>query len=151
MREGYEMVSVSVIIPAYNCSDTIGHTVGSILASGMGNGEIIIIDDGSQDGTVALCDAIAEKYTCVRCIHQENAGVSSARNRGIKEAKGEYIWFFDADDSVESHAFCTVAEILTDYSPDMVVFGVEFDYYHHNSLFRRDELVPASLYTHSRK
>lgn len=134
------MTEYSVIIPAYNCENTIENTVKSILISGLQNCEIVIVDDGSKDGTSAICDSLANRNEALRCIHQENAGVSVARNRGIAEAKGEYILFFDADDSVDENAFCHAAEIIDEASPDMLIFGASFDYYHKGKMYRRDEL-----------
>ena len=94
----------SVIIPAYNCAGTLRETVGSIRASGLTDYELLLIDDGSTDGTAGLCDALCRQYPELRCIHQANAGVSAARNRGIRAAQGEYIWFVDSDDTVDHGA-----------------------------------------------
>lgn len=134
------MFKYSVIIPAYNCELTIENTVYSILSSGLVDFEIVIIDDGSKDRTGEICDAFAEKFEQVYCIHQKNAGVSAARNQGIAEAKGEYIIFFDADDSIDENAFCHAVEIIDKTSPDMLIFGESFDYYHKGKMYRRDEL-----------
>lgn len=136
------MTKSSIIIPAYNCERTIENTVNSILASGLTDFEIIIVDDGSKDGTGKICDEIVQQHECIRCVHQENAGVSAARNRGIREATGEYIWLFDADDSVDEKALSRVAEIIDNFAPDMLVFGMEFDYYHNGKIYRRDEMLP---------
>ena len=133
---------LSVIIPAYQCAETLENTVNSILAAGLSDFEIVIIDDGSMDETPAVCDALTKKHECIRCVHQKNAGVSAARNRGLKEASGDYIWFFDSDDSVDPNALQEVNQILADETPDMIVFGMSFDYYHKGRLYRRDELLP---------
>lgn len=90
----------SVIIPCYNCVKTLEATVNSIRVCGLSDYEILLIDDGSNDGTAELCDTLCVRYPELRCVHQENAGVSTARNRGINEAQGEYLWFVDADDIV---------------------------------------------------
>lgn len=135
-------MEISVIIPAFHCADTLENTVNSILASGLSDFEIIIVDDGSTDGTPAICDALAEKNTHIRCIHQKNAGVSAARNRGIAEAAGDYLWFVDADDSVDENTMCQVNSLLAEYAPDMILFGLSFDYYHKGKRYRRDELLP---------
>ena len=79
-------MNFSVIVPCYNCVKTLENTVNSIQASGLSNYELLLIDDGSADGTGALCDVLCEKYPELRCIHQPNAGVSAARNRGVDEA-----------------------------------------------------------------
>ena len=136
------MTKFSVIIPAYNCESTIENTVNSILASGLPDLEIVIVDDGSKDGTGIICDMLSEKHRNIRCVHQENSGVSAARNRGIREATGEYIWFFDADDSVDENALCGIADIIGEKAPDMLIFGISFDYYHDGKIYRRDELLP---------
>ena len=132
----------SVIIPCYNCEKTLGTTVESIRASGLSDYEIVLVDDGSADGTAKLCDTLSGRYTEIRCVHQPNAGVSAARNRGIDEAEGEYIWFVDADDTVDSGTLAVVAAIITAQRPDMLLFGMCFDYYHHGRLYRSEELVP---------
>lgn len=132
---------VSVVIPAYNCIDSLENTLNSILRSGLTDYEIVLVDDGSADGTAGLCDALADRHGNVRCIHQDNGGVSVARNRGIREAQGQYILFFDADDTVDAGALARCQELLTARTPDMLVFGMSFDYYFHGKCYRREELV----------
>ena len=132
---------VSVIIPAYNCVNTLEVTIDSIMKSGLKDYEIIMIDDGSKDGTSNLCDSLSEDIDIIRCIHQDNSGVSSARNRGIEEARGEYVFFFDSDDTVDEKALIHASKILYQNKPDMLIFGLSFDYYYHRRLYRRDPLV----------
>lgn len=131
----------SVIIPAYQCAETIEHTVESVLNSGLSDFEILLIDDGSTDSTPEICDALTKKYTEVLCIHKENGGVSSARNRGIEEAKGEYILFMDSDDSYDKDGIKNACEICETRNPDLLIFGLSFDYYKNDTIYRRDELV----------
>lgn len=133
---------ISVVIPAYNCINSLEHTLDSILLSGLTDFEILLIDDGSKDGTSDLCDELQHRHACVRCVHQENGGVSNARNRGIREARGQYILFFDADDSVDPGALTRCEKILLGNQPDMLIFGMSFDYYFRGTLYRRDEMVP---------
>ncbi|MEO1403422.1 MAG: glycosyltransferase family A protein, partial [Cyanobacteria bacterium J06635_1] len=90
------MPSISVVIPAYNSERTIGDTVQSVLAQTFTDFEIIVINDGSQDGTLACLGAIADSRLHV--FSYDNAGVAISRNRGIEKAKGEYVAFLDADD-----------------------------------------------------
>lgn len=116
--------------------------MNSIRACGLTDYEILLIDDGSADGTAELCDGLSSKFTEIRCVHQQNAGVSAARNRGIDEAQGEYLWFADADDTVDAGALSHAADIIAKQRPDMLLFGMSFDYYHHGKLYRRDKLVP---------
>ena len=132
----------SVIIPCYNCVKTLKTTVDSICESGLSDYEILLVDDGATDGTAELCARLCRAHPNIRCIHQPNAGVSAARNRGIDAARGDYIWFVDADDTVERGAMSHAAGILIRQQPDVLLFGMSFDYYHHGSLYRRDKLVP---------
>lgn len=135
-------MTFTIIIPAFNCEKDLVSTVDSVRASGLRDYEILLIDDGSVDGTPALCDRLSKEYNGVRCIHQPNAGVSAARNRGIDEARGDYIWFVDADDTVEPDAMSNTALIVAEQHPDMLIFGLSFDYYHKKRLYRQDALVP---------
>lgn len=132
----------SVIIPAYNCEETIENTVDSIAESGIIDYEILIIDDGSTDKTGSICDSLVQKTPTVRCIHQINAGVSAARNCGIENSQGEYILFFDADDTLDSNSLCNAVSTVEIERPDMLIFGMRFDYYHREHIYRRDSLVP---------
>lgn len=133
---------ISVVIPAYNCINSLETTLGSVLKSGLTDCEILLIDDGSKDGTAELCDKLAHRHAWVRCIHQENGGVSAARNRGIGEARGRYILFFDADDTVDPGELASCQDILTEQEPDMLIFGMSFDYYFRGKRYRRDTMVP---------
>lgn len=132
----------SVIIPAYNCEETIENTVDSIAESGIIDYEILIIDDGSTDKTGSICDSLSQKMPSVRCIHQINAGVSAARNCGIENSQGEYILFFDADDSLDSNSLCNAVSTVEIERPDMLIFGMRFDYYHRGRVYRNDSLIP---------
>lgn len=89
---------ISVIVPVYKVEQYLDRCVSSVLAQTYQNTEIILVDDGSPDGCPAMCDAYAEKYAKIQVIHQENKGLSGARNKGIDAAKGEYLAFVDSDD-----------------------------------------------------
>ncbi|CDQ38380.1 glycosyltransferase family 2 protein [Virgibacillus salexigens] len=93
---------VSFIIPVYNAEHSLFPCVQSILGQMYHPIEIILINDGSTDHSKDLCNKLAEVYASIHVIHQENTGVSQARNRGIREANGEYIQFVDADDYIDS-------------------------------------------------
>ena len=135
-------MTFSVIIPAYNCAGTLESTVCSIQLSGLYDYEIILVDDGSTDGTAALCDELSGKFAEIRCVHQQNAGVSAARNRGIAEAQGEYLWFVDADDTVDEGSLADAAKVVEEQKPDMLIFGMSFDFYHKGKVYHRENLVP---------
>lgn len=96
---------ISVIIPVYNAEKYLEKCVNSLLKQTYGDLEIILIDDGSKDGSGALMDGYAEKDERVTVVHKENGGVSSARNLGLQKARGEYIAFIDADDYVANDYF----------------------------------------------
>lgn len=138
------MIDFTFIIPVFNCGGYIEACVKSIMEIGLGNYEIILVDDGSTDNSGALCDDLAEKFGQVRCIHQKNQGVSAARNCGLRAAAGEYVLFVDADDIIEPVGLGKILESLRqDPTIDMAIFGISFDYYYHGKCYRRDELPPA--------
>lgn len=137
-----ELMLISVIIPAFNCGNTLKKTVESIIDSGLKDYEIIIVNDGSADNTSSVCNSLCSQYSFVKYYEQENSGVSSARNRGITIATGEYIMFFDADDTAEENGFSECVHIIENEKPDILIFGMSFDYFKNSRLYRRDELVP---------
>ena len=133
-------MKISIIIPVYNCKEYLPACVDSIRAVGVEAYEILLIDDGSTDGSGALCDDLAAQYSEIRVIHQPNSGASAARNRGIREVVGENVLFLDADDSIDPEALGAVLADPRCDQADLVIFGLTFDYYHHGSCYRRDPL-----------
>ena len=91
---------ISIVIPVYNAAPYVAQCVASLLEHVRGEREVILVDDGSTDGSGSVCDGLAAQHADVIAVHQSNAGVSAARNRGIELARGEWLWFVDADDSV---------------------------------------------------
>ena len=91
---------ISVIVPVYNTEKYLRRCIDSILNQTYEALEVILVDDGSTDGSGAVCDEYAEKDARVRAIHQKNGGISAARNAGIDAASGQYIAFIDSDDYV---------------------------------------------------
>ena len=89
---------VSVVIPAWNAAATIGATLASVLAQTRPADEIVVVDDGSSDGTAAIVEALASRHAALRLVRQENAGPMRARNRGVAETTGDYVAPIDADD-----------------------------------------------------
>ena len=138
---------ISVIIPAFNCAESIIHTVESIVSSGLKDYEIIIVNDGSTDNTAAVCNGLCSKYSFIKYSEQENSGVSTARNMGISIAKGEYIMFFDADDTAQENGFSECVDIIKNEMPDIIIFGMSFDYYKNGKLYRSDKLVSEQIGT----
>lgn len=89
---------VSVVVPVYNAEATICRCVNSIINQSYKNIEIILVDDGSADKSLCLCELLAQEDSRIRVIHQVNSGVSHARNVGIKKSRGEWLMFVDSDD-----------------------------------------------------
>lgn len=123
---------VSVVIPVYNAEKTIKQCVNSILNSSYTNLEILIIDDGSDKETADECDQLALIDERIKVTHQENSGVSSARNYGIEIAKGNFIMFVDADDSIEPNLLETLMNIMEQEQADIVATGYR-EYYNDGS------------------
>ena len=96
---------VSIIVPVYNAQAYLDQCVKSVLAQTYRDIQLILVNDGSSDGSGAHCDRLAAQDSRITVIHQENAGVSAARNAGLNAAKGEYIGFVDADDWIAPDAY----------------------------------------------
>lgn len=114
---------ISIIVPVYNCEENLERCVQSILNQTEKDLEVILVDDGSTDTSKALCDKFAEENSNVKVIHQENDGVSKARNTGIKAAKGEYIQFVDSDDYLDTEMCKTMKEIIEKDQSELVIAG----------------------------
>lgn len=111
---------ISVIVPVYNIeSEYLERCIRSICNQTYKNLEIILVDDGSNDGSGIICDKFAMEDSRIRVFHKENGGSSSARNLGIKEAKGEYIGFIDSDDYIESDMYELLAGAVEKYNAPM--------------------------------
>lgn len=130
---------VSVIIPAYNAAKTLKATVESVFEQTFEDFEIIIVNDGSTDETLALAESIAGTDERVRIISQPNRGVASARNNGIRAAAGEYVALLDADDLWVQHKLERQIEVLTK-SVGEEVFAVQS-----GALFVNDNLEVISV------
>ena len=94
------MERISVIVPVYNVEKYLDKCVQSILNQTYENIELVLVDDGSTDGSSKICDKYGNIDSRVKVIHKENGGLSSARNRGIDEAGGKFITFIDSDDYI---------------------------------------------------
>ena len=93
-------MTLSIIIPVYNTEVYLPACLDSILSQTFSDFEVLLVDDGSKDGSGAICDAYALKDSRIRVMHKENGGVSSARNLGMEQAQGEWIMFVDSDDEL---------------------------------------------------
>lgn len=116
---------ISIIIPVYNSIENLGRCIDSILIQSYQNLEIIIVDDGSADGSTELCLEYEKKDSRIRLIVKENEGVSAARNVGISLAQGEYLQFVDSDDFLYPDTCEKFAAYMRQESADVVVCGYE--------------------------
>ena len=121
---------ISVVIPAYQSADTIEGCIRSVLEQTVNNPfEVIVVDDGSTDGTGHICDCLADSDYRVVVIHQPNSGRSVARWNGVERAVGQWVTFIDADDALPSSALADLTESITPnpypstqgYTPDIVL------------------------------
>jgi Glycosyltransferases involved in cell wall biogenesis len=123
-------------MPVFNAEKRIRVSIQSILDQTFKNFELILVDDGSVDGSPMICDEYSVIDNRVKVIHQPNKRVSEARNAGIKESKGDFISFVDADDIIDVNTYEKVMGLLSDDSIDMVIFGMRFDYYKNNVIYK---------------
>lgn len=99
------MPAITIVVPIYNTEQYLPCCIDSILSQSFTDFELLLIDDGSTDGSSQICDSYAEKDNRIRVFHKENGGVSSARNLGLDNAKGEWVTFVDSDDWIEDDYF----------------------------------------------
>lgn len=127
---------ITIVVPAYNLEQYLANTLDSIVAQSYKNLEIIVVDDGSTDGTETLLDRYATLDSRIKVIHKENGGVTSARLRGVSESKGEWIGFVDGDDYIEPQMYERLLENALKYNADIshcgyqMIFPNRVDYYY---------------------
>lgn len=115
------MPSVSVIIPAYNAEDYISQCISSVLSQTLSDIEVIVVDDGSTDKTPDIVEELSASDARLRLIRQENRYAGAARNTGIKAAGGDYLYFLDADDWIESNALEAMRDAGDSRDVDIVI------------------------------
>ena len=114
---------ISVIVPVYNVEKYLQECIESILKQSYTNLEIILVDDGSTDGSGKICDFYENRDDRVRVIHKKNGGLSDARNCGLDVSNGEYIYFCDSDDFIDNNTIEDLAEIAVNEDSDCVFFN----------------------------
>lgn len=122
------MVKLSIIVPVYNVVDYIRECIDSIIIQSYDNFELILIDDGSTDGSGDICDEYSREYNQIKVIHKDNAGLSSARNAGLDVAHGEYITFIDSDDVIIG--INTIENIMKCFETDSHLDVVQYKVIH---------------------
>lgn len=123
-------IELSIIVPVYNVCDCLENCVNSLLKQQVDGIEILLVDDGSTDGSAQLCDKLAEN-SLIRAIHQENQGLSGARRKGVRMANGDYIGFVDPDDWVSDEYYEKMLNYIYEEHLDICVSAI--------SLSRMDE------------
>ena len=111
---------VSIVVPVYNVKPFLKRCIDSLIKQTYNNIEIIIVDDGSTDGSGELCDEIKKKSQKIKVIHQENGGLSAARNTGMRYIKGKYIFFLDSDDYIKETAIEKMVNALIENDLDVI-------------------------------
>lgn len=121
------MIKLSIIIPVYNLENYISRCLDSCLEQDLSKDEyeIICIDDGSNDNSLSILNKYSEENTNIKVIHKENGGVSSARNMGLENACGEYIWFVDGDDYISKRCLGFLYDAICSNKADLMIFDCE--------------------------
>jgi len=114
---------ITVIVPVYNIKEYLPRCVHSITAQTYRNLEIILVDDGSTDGTGQLCEDLAKEDSRITVLHKENGGSSSARNLGLRQAKGDYVGFVDSDDYISENMYETLLKGIQEHSDENVAIA----------------------------
>ncbi len=117
----------SIILPAYNIAEFLPEALESLLCQTDPDFELLLVDDGSTDGTGAICDEYARKDARVCTIHQKNAGAHTARNAAIDLASGEYLFFMDGDDRAEPGMLAAMRDVAEKTHAELVIFGFYID------------------------
>ena len=144
---------ISIIVPVYKVEKYLNECIDSILAQTFTDFELILVDDGSPDGCPALCDAAAAKDSRIRVIHQQNKGLSGARNAGIEIARGNWLSFIDSDDSID-RTFCEkLYHAVKKYGTKMAVSNILYleadgSVSVYKDLPLRDEVLTREEYAH---
>lgn len=164
IKQELTMELISVIVPAYNVKSYLERCVNSIINQTYENLEIILVDDGSTDGTGTICDKMAQEDPRIIVIHKENGGLSDAKNAGLEVCKGDFISFIDSDDYIEPDMYKCMIEEMKDESISLVAVGfvvTEADGSNHitgaqqrkkltkedafMNLFEKEEMLPSSV------
>lgn len=131
-------MKLSIIIPVYNVKEYLSRCIESILKMNLKDFEIILIDDGSSDGSELICDEYSSKYDFIKTYHKENGGASSARNLGINKSNGEFIMFVDSDDFLYDD--CNINKIIKNLKYDVIQFKMAYYYENKKKYIKNNEL-----------
>lgn len=140
-------ITFSICIPVYNAEKYLDDCIHSVLNQSYENFEIILVDDGSKDGSGDICDLYSKSYPTIKTIHKDNAGQISARVTAVENAVGKYIVFLDSDDTLEPHALATIHSAFNKYDVDFVMYDfqrVTNGVITHPNEARKDEILLVS-------
>lgn len=129
---------VSVIVPVYNPGEWFEDCINSILRQTYQCIEVILVDDGSTDGSSQKCDLYAEQDNRVQVIHLENGGVSKARNTGIQAAKGDFLVFIDSDDWIEGNMLTDALRRIESDESELAIYAMQIDKYKNGNIIIKD-------------
>lgn len=118
---------ISIIVPIYNVIKFIDKGISLLLKQTYNNFEVILVDDGSTDGSGEKCDNIAEKDSRIRVFHQENLGSGAARNLGISNARGKFVWFYDVDDTISPNLIAKCINCINENTEVLIFSYIEID------------------------
>lgn len=141
----------SVIVPVYNIEEYISQCITSVLEQSFRDFELIIIDDGSTDGSGKICDIFAASDNRVRVLHKDNGGLSDARNEGLMNAKGDYVVFIDGDDFIEPGSLEAISQKLEKtMNPDVLVTKIR-QFFEDGAIRYMDKEMPIELLNEGKK
>lgn len=135
-------LDLSVIVPVYNVEKLLRTCVESCIEDMPYSYEILLIDDGSTDESGKICDEFAEKYDFIKVFHIQNTGVSNARNFGIVNSKGKYLFFVDSDDYIEKGSLKMLLDVAEDYE---IVQGLYYKIENGNVIYKSKNILPQNI------
>lgn len=147
MERTKDVPGISLVVPVYNVQEYLPECLDSLLGQSFAAIEIILVDDGSTDASAEICDRYAARDGRIRVVHQQNAGVSKARNVGIRLARGKYLGFVDGDDWVDRDYCKRLYETLIDYRADISICS----YYVARSRKTKPEAADGKITIYDRK
>lgn len=121
-------MKLSIIIPVYNVEKYVGRCLASCLEQDYADYEIVVVNDGTPDGSMDVVNRYASRHPNIRVVERPNGGLSAARNTGLDEARGEYVWFVDSDDRIEPDCIGHLVNMAEVESLDVLCFGLKLEY-----------------------
>lgn len=137
-----KMVKISVIIPLYNASSYLHHSIDTLLSQPFQDIEIVLVDDGSTDESPAICDEYARKDGRIKVFHEAHSGVAHSRQIGLDHAIGEYILYVDVDDQVQPDMISEMCQLAETQQADMVICDYR-ELTHHGEVYHAQK--PTAL------